>query len=648
MATGIAHELRLRSVGRSDLSDWSAGWLFIAMLVPTMVVGASLMVRRPDHPVGWLFVALAASLSLAVPLDTYASEGLLVEPGSLPGATAVAVLGSLSFVPWLVLIASILHVTPTGRPLSRRYALALRVTVYAGAVMMVAGLLSDRTLDPPYAPAANPLAAGPLAGAFRVIAALAITVVGLGVLVAAFSLVVRFRRAQGIERLQLSWLAIVAVPVAALMVASFVPGHTSIEYDPLIPTSGIIVLLAAGTGLAVHRYRLYDVERLLSRTLTYALLSLFVAGVFVVVAVASGALFSRQGDASEVSVAVATLSAVGVAEPGRRRLQDRLDRRFDRRRYSAMSVLRRNLDAPEPVADIEAVLREALGDETLLVSYPAEVPAPTTGHWVTAAGLPAPATTTTSLDVLRGDRVVARIAYDCERVDDTIASAVFRRAATELDNAGLRALLAVQLVEVQQSRARLAAGQHEERRRIERNLHDGAQQRLLALALQLQAAAVNGSEARLRDAVVAGVAEARHAIAELRDLANGLRPAVLTDGGLQGALEELAERTGLAVSIDANLGGLAPDLEETAWFIVCEAVANAQKHGDAQAVDISAQMRGELLAIAVADDGRGGADPDGRGLRGLRDRAEAIGGSLDVHSPPSGGTVVEAVLPCVW
>jgi signal transduction histidine kinase len=223
---------------------------------------------------------------------------------------------------------------------------------------------------------------------------------------------------------------------------------------------------------------------------------------------------------------------------------------------------------------------------------------------------------------------------------------VFRRAATELDNAGLRALLAVQLVEVQQSRARLAAGQHEERRRIERNLHDGAQQRLLALALQLQAASVNGSEARLREAVVSAVAEARQAVAELRDLANGLRPAVLTDGGLQGAFAELAERAGFAVTVDAELGPLAPDLEETAWFIVCEAVANAQKHGDARAVGISAHLRNGVLAVAVSDDGCGGADPDGRGLRGLRDRAEAIGGTLVVRSPRSGGTVIEAALPC--
>jgi len=646
VAGGFAYEVHLRSVDRGDLSAMPEGWMALAMVAATTVVGASLMLRRPDHPVGWLFVALGASVAVAGPIDSYALQSVLVSPGSLPGGSVVAVVGSLTFVPWLVLVASILHVTPTGRPLSRRFAVALRATVVAGAVMLAAGMASDRMLDPPFESVVNPWAAGPLAGTLRVIGGVAIAVVGIGVLASALSLILRFRRAVGIERLQLLWLAIIAVPVAVLMAAAFVPGHSRYDFSPLIPTAGIVVLIAVGTGLAVHRYRLYDVERLLSRTLTYGLLSALIIAVFLVVTVIAGALFGRHGDASRVSVAFATLSAVVVAEPGRRRLQDQVDRRFDRRRYGALAVLRRHLDAPEPVADIQAVLREALGDDTLAVSYPLEVSDSGIVHWVTGSGLVAEAAAS-SMEVLRGDRVVARVAHAGQAVDDVIASAVFRKAATELDNAGLRAVLAVQLVEVQQSRARLAAVQHEERHRIERNLHDGAQQRLLALALQLQAASVNGSEARLRDAVVSGVAEVRQAVAELRDLANGLRPTVLTDGGLRGALEDLADRTELAITMDADLGLLAPDLEETAWFIICEAVANAQKHSRARAIEITARVRGGVLLVTVSDDGRGGADPDGRGLRGLRDRAEAIGGSLLVHASPAGGTTVEASLPCV-
>ncbi|MEO8696709.1 MAG: histidine kinase [Acidimicrobiales bacterium] len=644
-AIGFAFEYHLRSVGREDLGSLGEGLLGLAMVATTTVVGAALMRRRPGHPVGWLFVALGTSITTSAFLDPYALQGVVVSPGSLPGASLVAVVDSLSFVPWLVLIALILHLTPSGRPLSRRFAFAMRVTIVAGLVTVIGGLLSNRVLDAPFDELDNPLAVGPLAGMFRVVCAVAISVVGLGVLASALSLVLRFRRAQGIERLQLAWFAIIAFPVAVLMAASFVPGHTRFHFSPLIPTAGIVVLIAVATGLAVQRYRLYDVERILSRTLTYGLLSGLVIAVFLVVTVVGGAVFGRRSDASRVSVAFATLSAVGVAEPGRRRLQDLLDQRFDRRRYSALAVLRRHLDAPGPVTDIQAVLREALGDDSLEISYPLDNGDSATSVWATASGRAA-TSRETSIDVLRGDRLVARVAYAQDVVEADVADELFRAAATELDNAGLRAALAVQLVEVQQSRARLAAGQHEERHRIERNLHDGAQQRLLALALQLQAASVNGTEQRLRDAVDAGVCEVRQAVVELRALANGLRPTVLSDGGLHGALEDLADRSPVTVTIESPLGHLAPDLEETAWFIVSEAVANSQKHGSADTIEVTARLRDGLLTVAISDDGCGGADGEGRGLRGLRDRAEAVGGSLVVRSSAATGTTIEALLPC--
>ena len=645
LTTAFALEIHWRNVGRADLINSGAEWMGVAMIAATAIVGASLMLRRPSHPIGWLFVGLSVSVAITAPIDDYAIQGVVVSPGSLPAASVAAVIGSLTFVPWLVLIALILHVTPTGRPLSRRFAMAMWTTVAAGVTTLAAGVLSDRAIDPPLDHVTNPLAIDPFADTFRVIGAVAITVVGVGVLCGAISLVVRFRRARDVERLQLLWLAIVAIPVVALMAAAFVPGHSRYRFSPLIPTAGIVVLVALGTGLAVERYRLYDVERLLSRTLAYGLLSTLIITVFVSITVIVSALFGRHGDASPIAVAFATLAAVGVAEPGRRRLQDRLDRRFDRRRYTALAVLQRHLDAPLPVADVQAVLREALGDDSLEISYPLGTADADTSQWVTGAGLAA-TRRAASVDVQRGDRVVARVSYDEHMMSADIATAVLRAAATELDNAGLRAALAVQVLEVQRSRARLAVGQHRERHRIERNLHDGAQQRLLALAMQLQAASVNGSEHRLRDAVDSAIPEVRHAVAELRDLANGLRPTVLTDGGLHGALEDLADRSTFPITVIAEVGALAPDLEETAWFIACEAVANAQKHGNATAIDITVHIQDGVLAIAVHDDGRGGANAEGRGLRGLRDRAEAIGGSLVVRSSPSAGTTIEARLPC--
>jgi signal transduction histidine kinase len=285
------------------------------------------------------------------------------------------------------------------------------------------------------------------------------------------------------------------------------------------------------------------------------------------------------------------------------------------------------------------VLGEALGDRSVLVSYWVEE----RGQWVLGDGRvsepPAHA-----VEVRRGGVPVARIDVDGARTDRELLEAVAATATPELDNARLRAAISLQLVEVNESRARIAAAQMAERRRSERNLHDGAQQRLLAMALQLQAAQVNGDVQRLRKAVTEGVEQAQAAVLELRDLANGLHPAVLSDGGLQAALEDLVERTPVPIDVRATEARFAPEVEATAWFIVCEAVTNAQKHGGASRVVVELEEDG--LTVSVSDDGYGGADPGGQGLRGVRDRAEAAGGSLEVRSSAGSGTTVRGRLPC--
>ena len=241
---------------------------------------------------------------------------------------------------------------------------------------------------------------------------------------------------------------------------------------------------------------------------------------------------------------------------------------------------------------------------------------------------------------------MARIDVDRTRTDRELVEAAAGAAIPELDNARLRAAISLQLVEVNESRARIAAAQVAERRRIERNLHDGAQQRLLAMAFQLQAAHVNGDVERLREAVAEGVEQAQAAVLELRDLANGLHPPVLSDGGLAAALDDLVERTPVRVDVRATQARFPPEVEATAWFIVCEAVTNAQKHGAASHVAVEGAEDDGWLTVSVPDDGCGGADPDGRGLRGVHDRAEAAGGALEVRSGPESGTTVRGRLPC--
>jgi signal transduction histidine kinase len=241
---------------------------------------------------------------------------------------------------------------------------------------------------------------------------------------------------------------------------------------------------------------------------------------------------------------------------------------------------------------------------------------------------------------------IAAVNFDEHRIERATVEALLAEAAAELENVRLRASLALQLVEVRESRERIIEAQLSERRRIERNLHDGAQQRLLALALQLRAAEMSREPERAHHTLHRAVEELQLAVKELRDLANGLAPATLSGEGLRPAFYELASRTPVPLRVDVTAERFPPTVEETAWFITCEAVANAVKHAAPHSVAISAYHEDACLRLVVEDDGIGGADADGTGLRGIAARAEAIGGRLTVRERRGAGTVVTAELPC--
>jgi signal transduction histidine kinase len=217
-----------------------------------------------------------------------------------------------------------------------------------------------------------------------------------------------------------------------------------------------------------------------------------------------------------------------------------------------------------------------------------------------------------------------------------------------LENARLQALVRVQLAEVRASRARIIEAGDRERRRIERNLHDGAQQRLVGLALLLRMTEreVNGDKSA-HTHVTRALDEAQAALQDLRDLATGLHPRVLARHGLAAALASLADRSDVPVSVDADLNGRLPEaVEACAYFISSEALQNVSKHAGATRVWVHARRLNGELAIEIGDDGVGGARlEEGGGLQGLRDRVEAIGGALTLESPVGAGTVVRAVLP---
>jgi signal transduction histidine kinase len=240
----------------------------------------------------------------------------------------------------------------------------------------------------------------------------------------------------------------------------------------------------------------------------------------------------------------------------------------------------------------------------------------------------------------------ATIGFDPGIVSRGLVASLIAEARPELENARLRAAISLQLLEVRESRSRIVAAQLAERKRIERDLHDGSQQRLLALAMNLRATQLSGDAGAALESLPAAIDEIQATVRELRDLANGLHPGVLEDGGLSAAFQELAAHAPIPVCLNVLEKRLSPAVESSAWFIACEAVANVVKHAAAKNIALSAIEEGGLLVLSIEDDGVGGADPEGHGLRGIADRAEAAGGRVSVLRAPGGGTAVRAVLPC--
>jgi signal transduction histidine kinase len=302
--------------------------------------------------------------------------------------------------------------------------------------------------------------------------------------------------------------------------------------------------------------------------------------------------------------------------------------------------------------DLRAALARALGDPSLELAY--WVPA--RARYVDAAGSPVqlpPSGGERAATVVEreGEPVAALIHDPALAENDELVESVCAAAALTLENARLQAELRARLAELQASRARLAEATDTERRRIERDLHDGTQQRLVSVAMALGLA--ESKLAADRPAVQPVLREAREALslalAELRELTQGIRPAILVERGLAAALDDLSRRAALPVRLDIAFSERLPEqVEGAAFFVASEALANAAKHSHASELQLSASRKDRLLVLEVADDGIGGAAVGGgSGLRGLADRVEALGGRLMIASTPGRGTTIRAEIPCV-
>jgi signal transduction histidine kinase len=325
-----------------------------------------------------------------------------------------------------------------------------------------------------------------------------------------------------------------------------------------------------------------------------------------------------------------------------------LQRRLARGMIARLVV---ELGGPSASVDLREALARALGDPSLQLAFwfPPE------NHYVDGDGtpvkLPDEDSGRSSTFVERDGQPIAVLLHDPVLEDNAeLVASVCAAASLTLENERLQAELRARLLELQASRARLVQATDAERRRIERDLHDGTQQRLVSIAMSLglletklpgQGAAALPLVRQSREALAV-------ALAELRELTHGINPPLLTERGLSAALDELCRRAGLPTQLDLTLDRRLPDqVESAAYFLVSEALTNSAKHSHGSEVRVSAAYTDQRLTIEIRDDGIGSATPTGgSGLRGLADRIEALGGSLTVSSPPGRGTTLRAEIPC--
>jgi signal transduction histidine kinase len=635
----------------NDLFGGVAGAAFVVLSLAYGTVGAVITRRLPGHRIGWLFSLVGLLSALNVLTYAYAKYGLYA--ADLPLARAAAVVwGALELTAPLLVLSLLL--LPDGRLPSRRWWPAAAMALLAIVLLPVSRLLTPGPMDDPFATISSPFGIAGARDAMLAVDQGGWVLTYLALVLSLVAVRIRLRRSRGVERQQVKW--VLAVTSAVGVVLVLVMGTWFIwpegHLQERIAVLGVaFAAIPVAAGIAILRYRLYDIDIVINRALVYGALTVLLATTYAAVTLLLG---TALGSGSAPATAAATLAVAVAFRPLRARLQDAVDRRFNRARYDAMQSIgyfleevRAGLAMPE---DVQAVLREVLEDPRLELRFLL----PESERYVDVRGAPVthdPTDGRRRTPIDRAGMVIAEVLHDPsteERPD--LLRRVVEAAGLAIEIVRLRVELRRQLDEVAASRRRIVAAGDKERRRIERDLHDGAQQRLVSIGLALRHAqhelGAGGPGNRAGETLEAALAEVAVAIQELRALAQGLRPSQL-DAGLGPALEELAGRASLPVTVDATRERFGADIEAAAYFIACEGLTNAAKHAYASRVELSAQRSNGSLVVCVADDGVGGASPaGGSGLAGLADRVGAHGGTLRLESEHGSGTRLIAELPC--
>ena len=624
------------AVAAPSTGSWVA--LALGVVVVPMASGLSVLVaRRPEGAVvgvllGLLSLSVAHVVAKEVWLRWLAADGSPRDWAWLVAATAENA--------WWVLatFALLLLYFPDGRLPSARWRLVPPVLVVSAAAVQAYGAFEAAPFRPPLEDLDRPFGPPP---AWLEIVGLAFFPMLLLFLASAVSLVLRYRRAGPTQRQQIKWLALAGIGMPLYPLLCLL--EILIWGDPFWVSAAVgiasLVATPVAAGIAVLRHDLYDVDKALALAVTWGLITALLLAVYAAVSSVTGLLVGRD---SHAGVAVGTAAAALVLLPGLRVVRRGVDARtypLRRAGLAAVDHLHREVSAgrarPEQLQD---VLRDALRDPGLRVGYLV----PGSQAYLDAAGEPVPAD---GVAVLLDEERTGVVVRGSGPASPELLREVADRCSTLVEVVRLRSEVALALRDAQSSRARLVEIGYEERRRFERDLHDGAQQRLVSLGMQLRLA-----QRHLDDGTVdvdslldQSVAELGTAVAELRLIAHGLRPSSLDDG-LPAALSNLVRSLPLTVDMDIDDGPLPDAVATTAYYVASEAITNAIKHAEATRIVLQVVRRDGQLLVRVTDDGRGGAQ---LGLRsGLADRVAAMGGSLHVDSPRGHGTEVEAALPC--
>ena len=646
-----AAALTLDALSTPRIDEWWVELLFVLAMVMSTAVGVVLATKRGENPIGWLLLANGLVLVLSGVATSYAIYGLLEHDADpLPGATFAALYLQAAWPLLFAPLAAIAFVFPDGRLPSPRWR---RVAIAAAVLFGLQQLLlffAPRDLEAPFQAYESPLPQ--LSEAiFDPLFALASAGMLAALVAAALAVRTRKRRATGLERQQIKVLAYAAalIPLAVAVgwAESMIAGGSGIA--AAAAAAVVLVAVPLAIGVAVMRHRLYEVDRLVNRTLVYATLTALLAATYAAVSLSLGVAL---GAGSTLPTAVATLAVALAFGTLRSRVQRVVDRRFNRARYEGLRRVERHLldlragrAAPEATG---AVLADALGDPELELLFEL----PDGAGYVDAQGHPAepdPDGARTLTPVRRGQLALGAVRHDpaLDQQPDLLES-VITAAGLAIEIARLRAEVRHRLAEVEESRARIVTAGYAERRRLERDLHDGAQQRLVSIGLAIRhvQGRLGGRGDEIDTELEGAVSEVTRAIEELRELARGVRPACLDDG-LAPALRELASRTPLPTEVTATNERFAEGVEAAAYFVASEALTNSVKHARASRLTVSAERRNGSLVLRIADDGIGGAAAAERsGLAGIGDRVAALGGTLRIDSPAGRGTEVIAELPC--